>query len=252
MLALGVGCAPPPEAPEGLPALGPWLFAHFEDDAALGVGAPALLDALGGVDLAGPAADRAFVLDPLALAALEALPVSARVGDPQRARAVGLAGQSPAPVEAVYPLIGLADLAFLSSTAEAWSRVGDATTLACLPEGCTHEAVDEITRRTPLFEWTSTHARAWRVVDTEAGPALAARAWITDVIVASGNSTLTQQWEVELWVPSEAGPVRLHALWTDANYAGFSDELAWRADRDGAEDSWQRMQVWLDPEAERR
>lgn len=229
--------------------MGPWLFTNFDDEAALRAGAPALLDALAGVDLTGPASERAFVLDPPSVAALEALPPSAQAGDPLAARAVGLAGRSPAPVEAVYPLLGLTDLAFLSSTSESWSREGDPTTLACLAEGCTHEAVDEILRKTPIFEWTSTHQRAWRVVDTEAGPVLAARAWVTGVAITSGNSTFTQQWEVELWVPADAGTARLHALWTDANYAGFSDELAWRADRDGAEDSWQRMLTWLEDAA---
>lgn len=236
------------EAPAELAGLFPWVFERFEDDEALLAALPVLAERVAPLAELPSVDDRAFVVDALDPLVTSPLP-AASPGDPAVARAVVVLGASSAALSAAWPVVGRADLTELSDTAVSWTRQGEAAAFACLPEGCDYTVVDVIHRRTPIFEWTSTHHRAYRVVFDEADEepiALVARSWITQVVRQAGSSELRQTWELEIWQSAPAGLHRAHAQWVDATYAGLGDELAWRADRDGSEDAWERTRAALE------
>ncbi len=220
-LLLGLlACKHPVEAPTEMDELSRFLLREFEagDPEGLTVG----LDNLR--PLLAEAPEEGWSLGPLSLADLgDLVPPAGR--DPAAARGLAVVYQSPHPIADHVALMLLEDLTPCSPTAVTYARSFTEGQACFADGGCEFlRTVNEIYRETLLMQMGFTLYEDYRWVDA----AVLSRDWIAESAHGdSGSNHLWQDWEVEVWLPSEdGGTIRLWAMWTEAEYAGVSEELA--------------------------
>ena len=220
-LLLGLlACKHPVEAPTEMDDLARFLLREFEaaDPEGLAVG----LDNLRPLLDAAP--DEGWSLTPLSLDDLgDLVPPEGR--DPAAAKGLAVVYASPHPIADHVELMLLEDLTPVSPTAESYDRSFLEGQDCFSGAGCEFlRTRNEIFRENLLMQMGFTLYEDYRWVDG----AVLSRNWIAESAHGDSDSNhLWQDWEVEVWLPTEEGGTqRLWAMWTEAEYAGVSEELA--------------------------
>jgi len=219
LLAL-FACKHPVEAPTEMDELSRYLLAEFEAEDPEGLAAG--MDNLRPLLLEAP--DEGWSLTAPSEADLGGLtPPEGR--DPGDARGLAVVHDSPHPVGDHVPLMLLEDMSPCSPTAESYERTfleGE----DCF-EGAQCEflrTVNDIYRSNLVMEMGFVLYEDYRWV----GDAVLSRNWIAESAHGESDSNhLWQVWEVEVWLPADdGGTLRLWAMWSEAEYAGVSEDLA--------------------------
>ena len=221
LLPIFIGCAAPVEAPTELSELTGWLFEAYDaEEDVLAAGLSNL-----SAQLSAPPED-GYLLTPLTAANV------ADIDHPERrlAEALGLAiaASSPFEPDAHIALMKLSDLTPISPSADQFDRsfITDPT---CFPAGCDELlTTSDIYRSNMLVSMGFTIDKDHRQVTLEDGrAALIARGWMAESAHGEdGNNHLWQSYELDIWLPAEnGGTLRMLAMWSEAEYAGVSDEL---------------------------
>jgi hypothetical protein len=221
LLFIGLlGCQRPVEAPTEMDELSRFLLRDFEVEEPEGLAL--------GLDHLRPlledAPEEGWSLGPLSLLDLGDLsPPDGR--DPADARGLAVVHASPHPVADHVALMLLEDMTPCSPTADSYDRSFLEGQECFAGAGCEYlRTVNEITRSNLMMSMGFTLYEDYRWVEG----AVLSRNWIAASAHGDEDSNhLWQDWEVEVWLPSEdGGTLRLWAMWTEAEYAGISEELA--------------------------
>ncbi len=230
LLAL-IGCKHPVEAPTEMDELARYLLREFEieDPEGLELG----LDNLR--PLLDEAPEEGWSLTPLSLDDLwDLVPPEGR--DPADARGLAVVYASPHPVADHVELMLLDDMTPCSPTAESYERSFTEGEDCFAGAGCEFlRTVNAIHRSNLLMEMGFTLNEDYRWV----GDAVLSRNWIPESAHGDEDSNhLWQDWEVEVWLPADdGGTLRLWAMWTEAEYAGITEEMAEVSGRMGLMDA---------------
>lgn len=232
---LVAGCAPPPEAPEGLSDISRYLIREFdnEDPRVMEAGLANLEAALSVYDLEGPRADRGFDPDDLTeedVAAIEHpdVPVDGCVP-------VGLAGGSPHDVQWFGRYTEVSDQSPAEPSAASYARTFLAPEdPACFFEGdcALLNTTNDIRRANIIY---TVDFELWKdfrwfdmVVDDEptGRRALVSRSWLKDSFPGvNGQNTIVQSFTLDVFIGAEGGGTsRYHVLWSEADLATPVDE----------------------------
>lgn len=240
-LLLGLlACKHPVEAPTELDELARFLFREFEaeDPAGLAAGVENLRPLL------EQAPDEGWSLTPIELADLDDLsPPEGR--DPADCGGLAVVYSSPHPVPDHVGVMLQADLTPASPTAESYDR--------SFLEGqdCFEGAICEflrtenaIFRSNLLMQMGFTLYEDYRWVDG----AILSRNWLAESAHGDSDSNhLWQDWEIEAWLPTDdGGTLRLWAMWTEAEYAGVSEEMAEVSGRAGLISAMEAQDEWIE------
>jgi len=215
-----LACKHPVEAPTEMDELTRYLLREFEaeDPAGLMVG----LDNLR--PLLAEAPDEGWSLTAPNLEDLGDLQPPEGL-DPGDAQGLAVVYDSPHPVADHVALMLLEDLTPVSPTAETYARSFTEGQDCFEDGGCEFlRTVNEIYRSNLLMSMGFTLYEDYRWV----GDAVLSRNWIAESAHGDEASNhLWQDWEIEVWLPTdEGGTLRLWAMWTQAEYAGISEEMA--------------------------
>lgn len=240
LAVLALGCRQPVEAPTELDDLATFLFRGFEDEDTAGLEAgitnlrPLLVDAPEeGWSLAAPS------LEDLA----DLVPPEGR--DPADCGGLAVVHDSPYAVGEHVAIMLLSDLTPVSPTAERYDRSfleGE----GCFPDAaCAFLRTENaIVRDNALMHMEFTLFEDYRWV----GDAILSRNWLEVSAHGDGDANhLWQDWELEAWVPGDdGGTLRLWAMWTEAEYAGVSEELAEISGRAALSRAMEVQDEWLE------
>ncbi len=243
MLLLLLACKTPAVAPTELSALGRFLFREFEaeDPALLAEGAENLRPWFEDVPDAG------YILEGLDEDDVAGLTRPDR--DPALAQSVAVLYASQWPVEDHARVIVLEDLVEVSPSAEVYSRAFIEGEPDCFEAGGCEwlRSINEISRSNLFVSLAFTLRKDWRWLTLPDGrPGLISRGWIEEEAYGeSGNNNLLQSYEIEAWLPSEGGALRLFTIWSEGDYSGMSEDMMRSAARIGMEDSLEEADDWL-------
>ncbi len=234
-----LACKHPVEAPTELDELAIFLFREFETQD------PEILAA--GVENLRPlleqAPDEGWSLSPPTIEDLAELePPAGR--DPGDCGGLAVVYSSPHPVTDHVTIMLQADLTPASPTAESYER-SFLEGQGCFEDGgCEFLRTENaIFRSNLLMQMGFTLYEDYRWVDG----AVLSRNWIAESAHGDSDSNhLWQDWELEAWLPTEDGVLRLWAMWTEAEYAGVSEELAEVSGRAGLISAMEAQDEWLD------
>ena len=244
-------CKPPLEAPSELSPLARYIFReHANPDpevVQLGVSnLDALLDT---VDLsADDVADRSFQLDPLQVGDMGELERPDRALDATLSLAV--TWYSPWPIEDHVPYMVLTDLTEISTTASTYDRDFLEGSADCFSEGScdsvhTH---NDIVRDSAFLKMAYWNFKDFRRVDTNGElAAVVARTWQPEA--AHGDSDRNHVWqnfESEAWIRDADGTRRFYGVWTEAEYAGVSEDIGYSLTRSAAQDALDKLDDWIE------
>ena len=240
-LLLGLlACKHPVEAPTELDELARFLLREFEveDPAGLEAGVANLRPLL------EQAPDEGWSLEPLDLADLNDLdPPDGR--DPADCGGLAVVYTSPYGVDDHVTLMLQTDLTPGSPTAESYERSfsegQDCFELAACEFLRTE---NDIFRSNLLMSMGFTLYEDYRWV----GDAVLSRNWLAESAHGDEDSNhLWQDWEIEAWLPTDdGGTLRLWAMWTEAEYAGVSEQMAEVSGRAGLISAMEAQDDWIE------
>ncbi len=235
-----LACKSPVEAPTEMDELARYLLREFEAED------PAGLEA--GLDnlrpLLADAPDEGWTLTSLDLADLGDLEPPQGL-NPSATSGLAVVYASPHSVADHVPLMLLDDMTPCSPTAESYERSFLEGRDCFADKDCTFlRTVNAIHRSNLLMEMSFTLYEDYRWV----GDAVLSRNWIAESAHGDEDSNhLWQDWEVEVWLPEDnGGTLRLWAMWTEAEYAGITEDMAELSGRMGLLDAMETQDAVIE------
>lgn len=240
LLPLLIGCAAPIEAPTELSDLSGWLYeACGGDEETLAVGMENLR-----VLLTDPPED-GYLLDPLSADNIADITHPDR--DPSAALGLAISTQSPFSPTAHVALMELTDLTPISPSAETYDR-SFLSDPGCFPDGCDELiTTSDIYRSNLLLSMGFTIDKDYRQVTLQDGRvAFIARGWMAQSAHGEdGSNHLWQSYELDIWLPTDSGSLRMLAMWSEGEYTGVGEDLAVSMLRMGMQDALTAQDAYL-------
>jgi len=233
VLALGVGCKAPPEAPTELSELSRYLYREWsnEDEEVVAAGLRNLTSVLAGQDLAGDVLQRSWALADLSEEDVAALPTRPD-RDPADAVGVGVAYASRwTPRDHAQVQVQADQRPFEPTASEHYDRTfPDTQEPECfLDREClVLRTFNEATRKNLLMKVTFELPKELRWVVVEEGRwSFVSRSWYEQPWSGdNGKVTLWQSYSVDVWLDDgDGGTWRFQTLWSESDLGvEFSDE----------------------------
>jgi len=221
-------CKKPPEAPRELNELSTYLYREWdnEDPAVMEAGLENLRAYLDGEDLEAGILDRSWELEPISRADVADIPYPDGA-NPKNTLGVGVSYASAWPTEDHALLQLEKDQLPAEPSAKVYTRsFPDEDKPACfLDQSCNPLAsVNDIERQNLLLSVVMVLYKDFRWVETERGPAVAARSWLEESFEGeNGSSNIVQSYSIDVWLPVGKKTWRYQTLWSESEVAGASD-----------------------------